>query len=90
MKTKTKGRGIYRVDTSCLRKNKPIFMIVSAQKISGKIQKKLFPVAASGKGDWAIMGQGRKEELIFTPYPFVPFGVNTVYIYYLFKIISSI
>lgn len=61
MKTKTKGRRLYGVGTRCLRKNKPIFMIVSTQKLSRRIQKKLFPVAASGKEGWAIVGKEGKK-----------------------------
>ena len=61
MKIKTKSRRLYRVGTRCLKKNKPIFMIVITQTLSGRIQKKLVPVAASGKGGWAIVGEGGKK-----------------------------
>lgn len=69
--------------------NKQISMFVNAQKIFGRMQKKLLPVVASGKGGWAIMGQDR-EVLLFTLHPFVPFEFYTLCIYYLFKIIHSI
>lgn len=36
-------------------------MIVITQTLSERIQKKLFPVAASGKGGWAIVGEGGKK-----------------------------
>ena len=71
---------------------KPIFMFVSTQKLSGRIQKKLFPVAASGKGGWAIVGEGGKKSLTFHPTPFCTFLESMQYecIYHLFKIMSNL